>query len=537
MKKIIAGITAITMLAGLAYSDTAVISDIVSSVPASAETLTLDNGLSYEIITAEDGSQTITITDCDESVENVEIPSKIGDIYVTAIGDHAFENCRLISRIQFDYRIEYIGNYAFANCTGLTGTVWLSDSISYIGDYAFYGSKLIDVLIPNNTEYVGECAFGYYYDAESDDYIKNDEFKVYGAANIAEEYAEKNGFDFIEFNTDEVWGTTYQLPNGLKYEFNTNDENEIIIIGGDINATKIEIPAEIDGVPVTGIKFTAFANYDELEEVILPDSIEYIGDTAFKGCKSLKSINIPDSVSYIGQWAFTDCISLKEISFSENLSFIGGYAFEGCTSLEKATFAPDAPIECLGNAFLNCSSLKEANVPNNVTYIQETFSGCTSLETVTLPEKLGIIGGDTFYNCPELKKIIIPDNVYCIAENSLGYIVCDEFNDYYEKTSDFTIYGTDESVAQKYAEENEFRFVAVKEANQEPSGWSDAELSGDATEDGKIDIRDVTAIQQHIIKLKYLTLNGCANADIVKDNKIDVKDLAQMKKYLTNETD
>ncbi|MGN0607137.1 MAG: dockerin type I domain-containing protein [Oscillospiraceae bacterium] len=68
------------------------------------------------------------------------------------------------------------------------------------------------------------------------------------------------------------------------------------------------------------------------------------------------------------------------------------------------------------------------------------------------------------------------------------------------------------------------------------AGGGDASVTklGDATNDGGIDVRDVTAMCQHIVKLETLTGQGAINADINKDGTVDVKDLSQLKKYLIN---
>jgi len=49
MKKIIAGIIAFAMLFGTAYADNNNISEIANNISVNAETLTLDNGLVYEV--------------------------------------------------------------------------------------------------------------------------------------------------------------------------------------------------------------------------------------------------------------------------------------------------------------------------------------------------------------------------------------------------------------------------------------------------------------------------------------------------------
>ncbi|MGN0605918.1 MAG: endo-1,4-beta-xylanase [Oscillospiraceae bacterium] len=66
---------------------------------------------------------------------------------------------------------------------------------------------------------------------------------------------------------------------------------------------------------------------------------------------------------------------------------------------------------------------------------------------------------------------------------------------------------------------------------------SDATMLGDATGDGIVDIRDVTMICQHIVKMQTLEGSLFANADIQTDGTVDVKDLSQLKKYLINDID
>ncbi|MGN0606235.1 MAG: DUF5620 domain-containing protein, partial [Oscillospiraceae bacterium] len=59
-----------------------------------------------------------------------------------------------------------------------------------------------------------------------------------------------------------------------------------------------------------------------------------------------------------------------------------------------------------------------------------------------------------------------------------------------------------------------------------------ASLKGDATNNGEVDVRDVTAVAQHIVKMQTLSGTGLANADINNDGAVDVKDISQIKKFL-----
>ncbi len=55
---------------------------------------------------------------------------------------------------------------------------------------------------------------------------------------------------------------------------------------------------------------------------------------------------------------------------------------------------------------------------------------------------------------------------------------------------------------------------------------------GDANCDGIIDIRDITVINQSIIKAMTLSEQGKINSDVVADGKVDVSDLGQLKKFV-----
>ena len=58
----------------------------------------------------------------------------------------------------------------------------------------------------------------------------------------------------------------------------------------NVLALKIEVPSEIDSLPVTEIADSAFGNCSTLKTVTLPESIKKVGGTAFSGCSSLTSL-------------------------------------------------------------------------------------------------------------------------------------------------------------------------------------------------------------------------------------------------------
>ena len=60
-----------------------------------------------------------------------------------------------------------------------------------------------------------------------------------------------------------------------------------------------------------------------LKEVVIPDSVNNIGEAAFMDCISLKNVTIPDSVNNIGEVAFMGCESLKTVTIPESVKVIG----------------------------------------------------------------------------------------------------------------------------------------------------------------------------------------------------------------------
>ena len=74
----------------------------------------------------------------------------------------------------------------------------------------------------------------------------------------------------------------------------------------------------------------AFSGCDEIEEIVLPDSIEKIGENAFKGCKNLKKIVLPENVKEIDIQTFYGCEALDDITIqSENLEWVAAWALKG----------------------------------------------------------------------------------------------------------------------------------------------------------------------------------------------------------------
>ena len=95
--------------------------------------------------------------------EAVKIPREFSDHYITAISDNAFaEDEHIVSLDMADAdMLESIGNYAFYNCTKLSGTVVFNGRLKSLGLSAFQGCGLLDTVEfnSNNVTLIPEQCF------------------------------------------------------------------------------------------------------------------------------------------------------------------------------------------------------------------------------------------------------------------------------------------------------------------------------------------------------------------------------------------
>ena len=93
------------------------------------------------------------IIKCPEKKEEVIIPDS-----VIEIGENAFYLCNQLRNIELPNSVTIIGNYAFWNSS--LRKVELSENITSIGDYAFaYTRSLSNIEIPRSVTYIGKSAF------------------------------------------------------------------------------------------------------------------------------------------------------------------------------------------------------------------------------------------------------------------------------------------------------------------------------------------------------------------------------------------
>ncbi len=237
--------------------------------------------------------------------------------------------------------------------------------------------------------------------------------------------------------------------NEIQYE---SLQNRIVRYTGTENTVISNTPPSLnDGIgiirfnrPLTTIEASAFEGSD-LTSIILPDSVEEIGDNAFKNCSHLQEITIGGGVKHIGKYAFMNC-ALTEIDLLTGIESIDDGAFKNCGGL-TSVYLPVTLTEigsgvfegsCYIESFDGSSPLVyderhlidgerlvafamgglgeygtyTEEVPSEVKFIDKgAYSGATSLGEIVLPEGLEEIGPSAFAQCFYLKSITIPASV------------------------------------------------------------------------------------------------------------------------------
>lgn len=203
---------------------------------------------------------------------------------------------------------------------------------------------------------------------------------------------------------------------GIEYE-KTDDGGIRIVKYKWTSAKHIDIPAEIEGLPVTEIGEECF-RYCYADSVSLPDTLKILGERAFFFCSYLQSVTVPEGCERIGTHAFDSCDQLKEVVIPKSVKFIGFDAFADTPFNDSMT--DDFVI--LGDGFLYHYNGEETNVviPDTVKAIGEYSFETNGLKSVQIPDSVKRIEEFAFSYCESLSKIEVPDSIEYIAANAFA---------------------------------------------------------------------------------------------------------------------
>lgn len=187
-------------------------------------------------------------------------------------------------------------NFGFCkNCTLLT-YVNLPDTLTSIGNYAFYGcTSLAEITLPTGVTSIGFSAFE----------------RCTSLSLIV-------------------------LPGGLT----------AIGQGAFARCSALSLVIDLPNLTTLGKDAFTLADVMRVENLGKISSIEdaVSGNFGmFRGNVNLTYVNLPDTLTSIGNYAFYGCTSLPEITLPAGVTSIGGYAFSGCSSLQYIRIEATTP--------------------------------------------------------------------------------------------------------------------------------------------------------------------------------------------------
>lgn len=165
------------------------------------------------------------------------------------------------------------------------------------------------------------------------------------------------------------------------------------------------------------IKFIDFAafSYSNIEELALPDGLETIGAAAFRD-SYIKELTIPESLKNLGTTTFANCRYLTKVHFlTDKILEIPDDAFSGCSSLETVNI-PESVTSIGAYAFRETTILSDISLPTGVTKIGNYCFYKSGITSIIIPEGVTELDGQMFYGCRRLKNIKLPVNLKFIGE-------------------------------------------------------------------------------------------------------------------------
>ena len=227
----------------------------------------------------------------DASLTSIELPSNI-----ETIGSEAFVNNPSLTSIVISASVKTIGKETFKNNLNLSNVTFIDteenpSQLHTIGDAAFYGNPISNLIIPSNVKIIDSSSF--YGNEKVTDLVIPASVETIGAN------AFRNNLNLTSVTFKDTEDNPSQLKSIGASAFNGNSK-----------LTSIEIPSS-----VTTIGNRAFQGDKNLTSVIFkdteenPSKLETIDVYAFDGCNlsynsSDNPLIIPSSVNSIGQHAF-----------------------------------------------------------------------------------------------------------------------------------------------------------------------------------------------------------------------------------------
>lgn len=258
-----------------------------------------------------------------KTLEEVVIPETI-----ETIGKHAFKECNNLKKVTIENGVETIKGGAFSCCRKLESIV-IPDSVTEMGDMVFYNCKALkEIKLSKNLTKIGSGILA------SSAYFKD---KSNWDGNLL--YVDKY---LVDSHAECLSGTVTVKKGAVLIA----DRAFSFVVGN--NLEKVVLPKSLKY-----IGNYAFLNNYYLEEVEFNEGLEAIGKQAFRQCTSLKNVELPASVKKIGEKALGYA---SDTAKDADLKIIEGFTITGYANTEAEKYAEKNEIT------FNCKKPKTPKV-------------------------------------------------------------------------------------------------------------------------------------------------------------------------------
>ena len=355
---------------------------------------------------------------------------------ITRVGDYVFYGLTGLGSMPYGAGVTTVGNYAFSGCTSMMNADLLG--ITSIGIHAFENTNISTVSISSGTT-VGSYSFSGCTGLATASW-NIDTVPAYcfnGCTSLT-------SINLGELKTvgDFAFDGCISLP--------TADLRNITALGTDafgnctalrtlvLPTTYVFTSADIfeNDVNIEDVSFIGtgdLPDYSELSCIYTPwyistvseihitlnDEITHIGDYIFKDIENLKHITLYQSIQSVGEGSFMGCTALSSIDFPNSVTSMGVGAFKDCTSLATVSLSEGIAV-VPAHAFDNCTSLTGLDLINITGIESYAFFNCSELIVVDLSH-ITTIGAHAFDGCVKLSNVNLSSiNAESNNESSLG---------------------------------------------------------------------------------------------------------------------
>ena len=228
----------------------------------------------------------------------------------------------------------------------------------------------------------------------------------------------KTGNDASELATESAEGQV-AVESVNDYQYTVLNDGTVEITGYTGKDATLNIPETIQGKSVSSIGKEAFKENATVENVTIPKNVTTLQYMSFASCSNLQKITFSadSKLKTIEAGTFWQCSKLGDVNCPSGLEKIKDFAFSGCENMTHITFGKS--LKLIGNSAFVSSGLKSVDIPDSVTELGAyAFWGCGQLESVILGKGFTEIKEFTFSCCTKLTDIIIPNNIKSIGKNA-----------------------------------------------------------------------------------------------------------------------